>query len=89
MTAPNRVVINVDSSGGWSIFADQPIEIYQVNDHHPDDRVYRMDVTVGVQHVRAQLRDDPVGCIDDDELGPLQPSAPRLAIVDRSKGDDE
>jgi hypothetical protein len=89
MSGSNRIVVNVAKDGGWLIYSDQPIEFYQVNDHCPDDRVYRMDVTIGVEHVRAQLRGDHVGCFDDGDRGPLQPSRPGLSIVKSDKENDE
>jgi hypothetical protein len=62
----NRVVMNMDEQGCWSIISDEPIEFFVVCDHCPGDRVYQMGVEVGVEKVRAELRDDPVGHINDD-----------------------
>lgn len=66
----NRVVINMDAQGGFTVYSDEPVEFFVVCDHCPQDRVYQMGVEVGVDRVRAQLRDDPVGHrLDSHELG--------------------
>ena len=83
----NRVVMNMDEQGFWTIYSDEPIEFFCVNDHCPDDRVYQMDVEVGVEKVRAQLREEPVGHKNDSNLlgsghGPRKPpSKPELKVV--------
>lgn len=83
----NRVVINMDKNGAFTVHCDEPIEFYVVCDHCPNDRVYKMYVEVGVKGVRAQLRDDPIGHINDDrQLGngygpPKPPSRRKLEVV--------
>lgn len=82
----NRVVMNMDAQGCWEIYSDEPIEFFCVNDHCPDDRVYQMDVEVGVEKVREQLRDDPVGhCMDSNAFGegygPRKPPSKRKLEV--------
>lgn len=83
----NRVVINMDELGFFAVYSDEPIEFFVVNDHCPGDRVYEMDVEVGVEKVRSQLRDDAVGHKNDSHFlgngyGPKKPpSRPRLSIV--------
>lgn len=86
----SRVVMSMDEQGLFTIYSDEPIEFFVVNDHCPNDRVYQMQTEVGVEKVRAQLRDDLVGHINDDHAfgngyGPRKPpSAPRLRVVDPS-----
>lgn len=83
----NRVVMNMDEQGCWTIYSDEPIEFFVVNDHCPDDRVYQQEITVGVDHVRAQLRNDPIGHINDSHFlgegyGPRKaPSRRKLEVV--------
>lgn len=82
----NRVVMNMDEQGCWSIYSDEPIEFFCVNDHCPGDRVYQMEVEVGVEKVRAQLRSDPVGHKNDShEFGegycPRKPPSKRKLEV--------
>ena len=83
----NRVVMNMDEQGCFTIYSDEPIEFFVVNDHCPDDRVYQMEVDVGVELVRVQLGNDPVGHSNDDHIlgagyGPRkQPSKPKLEVV--------
>ena len=85
----NRVVIKMDADGGFEIFSDEPIEVYGVCDHIPEDRVYQLTkvVHIGVDKVQAQLRNDPVGHYHDDQLlgtghGPRKPPSKRkLEIV--------
>ncbi|MGV0879455.1 hypothetical protein V6767_20180 [Martelella sp. FLE1502] len=84
----NRVVINMDEQGGFTVTSDEPIEFFVVCDHIKSDRVYQMDVDVGVEKVRAELRDDMVGHKMDDRqfgqgYGPAKPpSKPTLKLVD-------
>ena len=78
----NRVVINMDAQGCFKVISDEQIELFIVCDHCPDDRVYQMDVDVGVEKVRAQLRSDPVGHKNDDQFfgagyGPRKPPSKR------------
>jgi hypothetical protein len=78
----NRIVMNMDKQGGFTIYSDEPIEFFCVSDHCPDDRVYQMEVEVGVDKVRQQLREDPVGHIMDDQAfgagyGPRKPPSKR------------
>lgn len=61
----NRVVMNMDDQGCWTIYSDEPIDFYVVNDHCPSDRVYLQSVEVGVEKVREQLGDDMVGHAGD------------------------
>lgn len=84
----NRVVINMDPQGCFTITADQPVEVFVVCDFTPNDRVYQSRIDVGVEKVRAILRDDPVGHINDDRklgegYGPRKPaSRPSLKVVE-------
>lgn len=82
----NRVVMNMDERGVFTIYSDEPIEFFCVSDHTPDDRVYQMQVEVGVEKVQAQLRQDPVGHINDDHAlgngyGPRKPPSKRKLEV--------
>jgi hypothetical protein len=83
----NRIVINMDVNGGFEIFSDEPVEVFVVCDHCPNDRVYQSSsVNVGVEKVQAQLRSDPVGHINDDQLlgngyGPRKPPSKRKLEV--------
>lgn len=82
----NRVVMNMDAQGCWTIYSDEPIEFFCVNDHCPGDRVYQMDVQVGIEKVRQQLRDDPVGHRHDSHTfgtghGPRKPPSKRTLEV--------
>lgn len=83
----NRVVINMDAQGGFTIYSDEPIEFYCVSDHTPSDRVYQMQIEVGVEKVRQQLGMDPVGHMNDSQKlgtghGPRKPpSKPKLEVV--------
>lgn len=83
----NRIVINLDPQGGIELFSDEAVQIFTVCDHIPADRVFEMDVTVGVEHVRAQLQDDPVEHSHDDTcLGdgyePRKTSKRKLQVID-------
>lgn len=78
----NRIVINMDAQGCFTVYSDEPIDLYCVSNHTPADRVYQMQVEVGVEKVRAQLGSDPVGHIHDDQLlgsghGPRKPPSKR------------
>lgn len=82
----NRVVMNMDAQGCWTIYSDEPIEFYCVNDHCPGDRVYQCEVHVGVEKVRQQLGDDPVGHRMDSHAfgegyGPRKPPSKRKLEV--------
>jgi len=63
-----RVVINMALDGGLEVITDDPCEVYVVNDHCPNDRVYRLTEShmVSTAAVDAALRDDPVGHSGDD-----------------------
>ena len=83
----NRVVMNMDEQGCWTIYSDEPIEFFVVNDHCPDDRVYQMDADIGVDKVREQLGSDYVGHAGDEfmetrsKYGKKPPSRRKLEIV--------
>lgn len=82
----NRVVINMDGQGGFAVYSDEPIEFFCVCDHTPADRVYQMQIEVGVEKVQAQLRSDPVGHIHDNQTlgngyGPRKPPSRRKLEV--------
>jgi hypothetical protein len=82
----NRVVINMDAQGLFTVYSDEPIELFCVSDHTPADRVYQMQVEIGVEKVRAQLRTDPVGHINDSNklgtgYGPRKPPSKRKLEV--------
>lgn len=82
-----RVVINMDAQGLFEVFSDGPIEFYVVCDHCPNDRVYQIEPDVGVEKVRAQLGNDPVGHRNDDQplgagYGPRKPpSKPKFEVI--------
>lgn len=84
----NRVVMNMDAQGCFTIYSDEPVEFFVVNDHCPEDRVYQMDVETGVEKVHAQLRNEPVGHKNDSHIlgagyGPRKPpSKPSLRVVE-------
>lgn len=82
----NRVVINMDEQGCFTIYSDEPIEFFCVNDHCPNDRVYQMDVETGVDKVHSQLRNDPIGHKNDSHFlgsgyGPRKPASKRKLEV--------
>lgn len=83
----NRVVINMDEQGCFTIISDEPIEVFCVADHCPDDRVYQMkNVQIGVEKVQAQLRNDPIGHYHDNNPygtghGPRKPPSKRKLKV--------
>lgn len=82
----NRIVINLDARGCFTVYSDEPIWFYCVSDHTPADRVYQMDVEVGVAKVRDQLRNDPVGHINFSQVlgsgyGPRKPPSKRKLEV--------
>lgn len=83
----NRVVINMDEQGLFTVHSDEPIEFFVVCDHCPSDRVYQMTaVEVGVEKVHAQLRTDPVGHRNDSQPlgtghGPRKPPSKRKLEV--------
>lgn len=82
----NRIVINMDEQGCFTVFSDEPAELFVVCDHAPDDRVYQMEIEVGVQKVHDQLRNDPIGHKNDSNLfgsghGPRKPPSRRKLEV--------
>lgn len=82
----NRVVMNMDERGVFTIYSDEPIEFFCVSDHTPEDRVYQMQVEIGVEKVQGQLRTEPVGHINDDHAlgngyGPRKPPSKRKLEV--------
>ena len=83
----NRIVLNMDAQGGFTVYSDEPIELFVVCDHAPNDRVYQMDAEIGVEKVQQQLRTDPVGHKHDSNVlgsghGPRkQPSRRKLEVV--------
>lgn len=82
----NRVVINMDAQGGFTVYSDEPIEFFVVADHCPADRVYLMEVETGPNKVRGQLRDDAVGHRNDSHIlgngyGPRKPPSRRKLEV--------
>lgn len=82
----NRVVINMDAQGVFTIYSDEPIEFFCVSDHTPADRVYQMEVEVGVEKVRQQLGKDPIGHRHDSQTfgtghGPRRPPSKRKLEV--------
>ncbi|UHS60597.1 hypothetical protein HRR99_03205 [Agrobacterium vaccinii] len=82
----NRVVINMDAQGLFTVYSDEPIEFFVVCDHVPDDRVYQMEVETGVEKVQQQLRLDPVGHRNDSHTlgegyGPRKPPSKRKLEV--------
>lgn len=84
----NRIVINMDAQGGFTVYSDEPAELFIVSDHTPNDRVYQMEIHVGVEKVRDQLRNDPVGHKNDCSPlctghGPRKPPSKRKLEVVR------
>lgn len=83
----NRIVLNMDAQGGFTVYSDEPIELFIVCDHTPNDRVYQMDAEIGVEKVQQQLRTDPVGHKHDSHVlgsghGPRKrPSRRNLEVV--------
>lgn len=63
-----RVIFNMASSGNFEVITDGPCEVYVVNDHCPNDRVYRLTDghMVSRAAVDAALRDDPIGHSGDE-----------------------
>lgn len=51
----NRIVINMDPQGLFTVYSDEPVEFFVVCDHTPNDRVYQMEVDTGVEKVQEQL----------------------------------
>lgn len=76
-----RIVMELDEQGGFVFSSDEPVEIFVVCDHVPQDRVYQSKVTVGVKTVDELLRDDPVGHYDDDVEGKRPPSERKQRIL--------
>ena len=58
-----RVVFLMQPDGSFTVATDKPCEVIIVNDHCPNDRVYRLTEAheVGADKVDAILRDSPVG----------------------------
>lgn len=82
----NRIVINMDAQGLFTVYSDEPVEFFVVCDHTPSDRVYQMEVETGVEKVQQQLGTDPVGHKHDShELGsghgPRKPPSKRKLEV--------
>ena len=82
----NRIVINMDAQGLFTVYSDEPVELFVVSDHTPNDRVYQMEVETGVEKVQQQLLADPVGHKNDShELasghGPRKPPSKRKLEV--------
>lgn len=78
----NRVVINMDPQGFFTVHSDEEIEFFVVCDHCPNDRVYQMGAEIGPDKVRAQLRDDMIGHRNDSQplgngYGPRKPPSRR------------
>lgn len=63
-----RVVFNMAPTGEFEVITDGPCEVFIVNDHCPNDRVYRLTESHMVSRaaVDAALRDDPVGHSGDE-----------------------
>lgn len=84
----NRICIIQDDRGDITgICADEPIEVYFVNPHLPQDRVYLYSsADFGPQHVRAAIGGYSVGHADDDVFGGsaprLPPSKPHIRAVE-------
>lgn len=85
----NRIVLVVNTNGDIEkIIADEEVRVFWVDDNAPSDRVYEYTPLIGVQHVRAALRNDPIGHqYDDTELGGgygprKKPSRASLTIVE-------
>jgi hypothetical protein len=77
----NRIVMEMDQNGNFQFSSDEPVEIYVVCDHAPDDRVYQMNVDVGKKQVDDILADCPVGHADDAESGKHEPTERKHRIM--------
>ncbi|MBB3144905.1 hypothetical protein FHS21_001306 [Phyllobacterium trifolii] len=82
----NRVVMNMDAQGCFTIYSDEPVEFFVVSDHTPADRVYQMQVEVGVEKVQQQLAGEPIGHAMDSHVlgegyGPRKPPSKRKLEV--------
>ncbi len=91
----NRVcLVTNEGADILKVVSDEPIRFFVINDHIPNDRVYELTpgenavLHIGVEHVRAVLRGDPVGHIHDQQRfgtghGPRKaPAPPGLKLVD-------
>jgi hypothetical protein len=85
----NRIVIEFKSDGSIKrVISDTPVQVFMVDDNHPEDRVYELTqghmLQVGPEKVRQSLRDDPVGHRGQtvDNLPPKPPSRPVLKAVE-------
>ena len=86
MTSPviNRIAIIFDQRGFVGVAADQPVEVYTIQQDSETDRVYLMQsVDIGPQFVTAAMQGHQVGYADDD-AGKLAPSRPALTVVKES-----
>jgi hypothetical protein len=77
----SRVTITLKANGDIDrVCSDEPIELYFVSPHTPEDRVYLFAaVNVGPQHVRQEIGGFAVGHADDGTLqtgGPVSPKLP-------------
>jgi hypothetical protein len=74
----NRIVIEHTPCGGIKVIkSDQPIEVYNVSDHLPNDRVYQwregVGLLVGTDLVDDALGDSPIGHYLDYREGKHSP----------------
>jgi hypothetical protein len=86
----NRICIYQDENGGITgIVADEPLEIFFVAKHQPQDRVYQFESALfGPNHVRDAIGGYPVGHMSDgtfaelgDGTGKRPPSIPAIEPV--------
>lgn len=77
----NRIVMEMGQNGNFQFLSDEPVEIYVVCDHSPDDRVYQMSVDISTKQVDDILADCPVGHAGDEESGKHEPSERKHRII--------
>lgn len=58
-----RVAINMFADGTFTVYTDEPCEVFVISENAPNDRVYRLSDSheVGRELVDQQIADDPIG----------------------------
>lgn len=83
-----RVIIHHDADGVTSILSDVPVEVLEITEVAPDDRVYRRKVSaVGAEFIACLIGSSPIGHADDNSPAQRRTEAlvnggrPALSIV--------
>lgn len=62
-----HIVIHHDDEGATTIFSDVPVEVIEICEATPNDRVFRRQVSmVGGLFINRLIGDSPIGHIDDN-----------------------